>query len=162
MGSARMMGSAKTESRLEGHPVSVDISADQDAVWSVLADGWTYPLWVVGATHMREVDPGWPAVGSRLHHSVGVWPLTFEDKTEVEHAEPGLRLVLRAHAWPAGSARIELLLEPTLHGTRVTIVEGAVTGPGQYVPARLQGILLGPRNLESLQRLRAVVENRGG
>ena len=26
------------------------------AVWAVLADGWLYPVWVVGAARMREVD----------------------------------------------------------------------------------------------------------
>jgi hypothetical protein len=34
-------------------------------VWAVLADEWSYPLWVVGATHMRNVDLEWPAVMSR-------------------------------------------------------------------------------------------------
>jgi hypothetical protein len=28
---------------------------------AVLHDGWTYPVWVVGASRMRGVDPGWPA-----------------------------------------------------------------------------------------------------
>ena len=54
-----------------------------DRVWAVLADGWLYPLWVVGASRMREVDDGWPAVGTRLHHSVGAWPLLIDDDTEV-------------------------------------------------------------------------------
>ena len=47
------------------------INASIDDVWSVLSDGWLYPLWVVGASRMRDVDPDWPAVGSRIHHSVG-------------------------------------------------------------------------------------------
>lgn len=50
------------------------INASTDDVWSVLSDGWLYPLWVVGASRMRDVDEDWPAVGSRIHHSVGVWP----------------------------------------------------------------------------------------
>jgi uncharacterized protein YndB with AHSA1/START domain len=32
------------------------ISAGPEQVWAVLADGWSYPLWVVGASHMREVE----------------------------------------------------------------------------------------------------------
>ena len=32
------------------------VHATPDQVWKVLADGWLYPLWVVGASRMREVD----------------------------------------------------------------------------------------------------------
>ena len=39
------------------------IKATPERVWSVLADGWLYPLFVVGASRMRDVDEGWPAVG---------------------------------------------------------------------------------------------------
>ncbi len=50
-------------------------------VWDVFSDGWLYPLWVVGASRMREVDPGWPAVGAKIHHSVGLWPALLDDAT---------------------------------------------------------------------------------
>ena len=40
------------------------VAATPDQVWRVLADGWLYPLWVVGATRMRDVDEHWPAVGA--------------------------------------------------------------------------------------------------
>ncbi len=43
-------------------------------VFSVLADGWLYSGWVVGASRIRAVDEQWPAVGSKIHHSVGSWP----------------------------------------------------------------------------------------
>ncbi len=39
------------------------INTTPQRVWDVLADGWLYPLWVVGATRMREVDEDWPAIG---------------------------------------------------------------------------------------------------
>ena len=39
------------------------VNTTPDQVWDVLADGWLYPLWVVGATRMRDVDQDWPAVG---------------------------------------------------------------------------------------------------
>ena len=62
----------------------------------MLSDGWLYALWVVGAARMRDVDEGWPAVGTRLHHSVGTWPLLIDDTTEVlevrgEPADPAAR-----------------------------------------------------------------------
>ena len=47
------------------------LAATPDQVWEILSDGWLYPLWVVGASRMREVDDHWPDVGARLHHSVG-------------------------------------------------------------------------------------------
>ena len=80
------------------------LATTPDRVWDVLADGWLYPLWVVGATRMREVDDGWPAPGTRLHHSVGVWPVVINDDTEVLECDPGKRLVLRAKGWPPGEA----------------------------------------------------------
>ena len=40
--------------------VSLNVEAPVDAVWAVLADGWSYAGWVVGASHIRDVDTGWP------------------------------------------------------------------------------------------------------
>ena len=80
------------------------------AVWAVLADGWLYPVWVVGAARMREVDEHWPAVGARLHHSVGIWPLLIDDNTEVLESEPEQLLRLRTRGWPAGEAEVVIRL----------------------------------------------------
>lgn len=141
--------------------VSRVIPADPDRVWAVLADGWAYPLWVVGATHMRSVDPDWPAVGSKLHHSVGIWPLQIEDSTEVLAVEPGRMLELHARAWPAGTARVRLTLDPVPEGTLVTMAERSESGPARLVPWPVESFLLKQRNAESLERLAAVVMNRG-
>ena len=86
------------------------IDATPQQVWDVLADGWLYPLWVVGASRMREVDDGWPAVGTQLHHSVGSWPVLIDDTTEVLEASAGSTLVLRARAWPVGEAEVTIRL----------------------------------------------------
>ena len=139
---------------------SVDVSVGADAVWAVLADGWLYPLWVVGATHMRAVDENWPAVGSQLHHSVGVWPLQLSDTTTVLEVEPGRMLTLQARAWPAGTARVVIRLEPTTQGCRIHMAEEADRGVGWLVPSLVQapGVLL--RNTETLSRLRDVAEHR--
>ena len=40
------------------------VEATPQQVWDVLSDGWLFPLWVVGASRMREVDDHWPEVGS--------------------------------------------------------------------------------------------------
>ena len=67
-----------------------------EQVFAALHDGWTYPVWVVGASRMRDVDAGWPAPGTKLHHSFGMWQLLIDDITEAIEIEPGQRLVLEA------------------------------------------------------------------
>jgi uncharacterized protein YndB with AHSA1/START domain len=142
--------------------VTVDrvVEAEPRRVWEVLADGWLYPLWVVGASRMREVDDGWPGHGARLHHSVGTWPLLIDDTTSVSLCEQGRRLVLRARAWPGGEAEVDIALSPEETGTRITMAEEAVSGPGALIPAPVLDPLIKWRNTESLRRLALVVENR--
>lgn len=136
------------------------IKASPEAVWDVLSDGWLYPLWVVGATRMRDVDPDWPAVGSALHHSVGVWPAVINDNTKVLDADPGKRIRLQAKAWPLGEADVVIELEPADGGTRVRIFEEPTSGPGTLMPAILVDPVLKWRNVETLRRLAYVSEGR--
>ncbi len=136
------------------------IEASPDAVWKVLSDGWLYPTWVVGATRMRDVDASWPAQGSRLHHSAGVWPLIVNDETKVEAVEPGRRLQLRAKGWPLGEADVLIELEPVAGGTRVRINEDAVSGPGRAVPTVVRTPVMKWRNSETLRRLAFLCEGR--
>jgi hypothetical protein len=136
-----------------------EIEAAAEAVWAVLADGWLYPSWVVGASRMRAVDAGWPAVGAKLHHSVGAWPLLINDTTEVTSAEPGRELGLRGRGWPLGEVDIELRLEPLDgHGCAVEMAEEVVSGPGRLMPPPLRSALIGPRNVEALRRLAYLAE----
>ena len=80
--------------------VTTEVSAPSDAVWRVLSDGWSYATWVVGTVKIRDVDSGFPAVGTKLHHAVGAWPLLLEDETEILECEAGRRLVMQARGWP--------------------------------------------------------------
>jgi hypothetical protein len=143
--------------------VTVDrvVEAPAQAVWDVLADGWLYPLWVVGAARMRDVDAGWPAVGTRLHHSVGNWPLLLDDRTEVLECEEGRMLRLKAHGWPAGAAEVVIEVEGNGPHSRVLIREDAVDGPGTLVPKPLRQLGIVPRNREALRRLAFLAEGRG-
>jgi uncharacterized protein YndB with AHSA1/START domain len=141
--------------------VQHETPATPEQVWRVLADGWLYPLWVVGATRIREVENEWPAVGSRLHHSVGVWPLVIDDNTEVLEIAEGRLLKLRARAWPGGEAEVTLHVEESGAGSVVTIEEDLVTGPGRLVPAPVRSVLLQFRNRECLARLALLAERRG-
>ena len=136
------------------------VSATPEQVWEVLADGWLYPLFVVGASRMRDVDASWPAVGAKLHHSVGTWPLLIDDTTEVLEVEEGKRVLLLARGWPAGQAHVDISLQPDGDSTAVTIVEDATAGPGLLVPKPLRDAQLHWRNVEALRRLAFVVEGR--
>ncbi len=131
-----------------------------DRVWEVLADGWLYPLWVVGATRMRDVDAGWPAQGTKLHHSAGVWPLVVSDDTEVLACDPGHSLRLRARGWPMGEAEVLLTLTPSSANTLVEIDEDLVSGPGSLIPPPVRAPMIKFRNVETLRRLAFIAENR--
>lgn len=137
---------------------TIDATAEQ--VWAVLADGWSYPSWVVGASRMRAVTENWPAQGSQLHHSAGIWPLVTNDQTVSLESEPPLRLRLQAKGWPAGEATIELRIERQGDRSVVTMIEDASAGPGALVPKQLRQAVIAPRNKESLRRLAYIVEGR--
>ena len=136
------------------------MKATPDQVWEVLADGWLYPLWVVGASRMREVYDHWPAAGARLHHSVGTWPLLIDDATEVQEVVPGRSLVLHARAWPTGAAGVTIRLTAIGAETDVTIEEEPVAGPARLIPRPLLDPALAWRNVESLRRLAYLAERR--
>ena len=141
--------------------VSLIVEASIDAVWSVLADGWSYAGWVVGASHIRDVDTGWPKPGARIHHSVGPWPLVIQDTTEVVRCEPGRLLELDARLWPVGAARITFTLRPRSESlTEVRMTEQVVRGPSAFLPEFAQDLILVPRNKETLRRLDALARGR--
>src|SRR5918993_227452 len=82
------------------------------AVFDVLRDGESYEKWVVGARKIRAVEPGWPAVGTAIHYTVGYRPLRKDGETKSTAYEPDARLELEAVARPAGTARVDLRAEP--------------------------------------------------
>jgi hypothetical protein len=138
-----------------------ETDAGADAVWRVLADGWLYPSWVVGASRMRDVDDSWPAPGAMLHHSVGGWPLLIDDTTSVVHSEPERELVLRGRIWPLGEADIRLVLDPRADGgCTVVMEEDIASGPSKLLPPPVRSALIAPRNVEALRRLSYLAEGR--
>jgi uncharacterized protein YndB with AHSA1/START domain len=136
------------------------INASPGEVFSVLANGWLYSNWVVGTSHMRAVDRDWPARGSTLYHASGVWPLVLRDESVVEEVTPERSLTLTAKGRWLGQARIALELEPDGDGTRVTMHETPVGGPGKWVHNPATEAMLTRRNVESLARLAAIAERR--
>jgi len=120
-----------------------------------------YPLWVVGASRIRQVDHTWPEPGSKIHHSVGLWPAVINDDTEVTECLPGSVIGLRAKAWPAGEAAVKVRLEPHGAGTRVQMQEDAASGPARLVPKPVLAPVVVMRNRESLRRLAWLSERPG-
>lgn len=137
------------------------IDATPEQVFDVLLDAWTYKDWVVGADEIRAVDPEWPAVGSKFHHTVGVGPAKTDDNTKVIAVDPPRRLVLEARARPAGVAHVEFLVEANDEGgSTITIEEHPIDGPTTAIPDAITDVGLKLRNVETLRRLRNLVEER--
>ena len=113
--------------------VTRDVEAPARAVWDVLADGWSYATWVVGASRVREVEDAWPAEGARIHHSFGLWPLLINDTTKVESSDAPSRLVLTARGWPAGEARVTVRHTAAAPAVDVR-AGGTVVAPGLTNP----------------------------
>ncbi|MFJ8581094.1 SRPBCC family protein [Micromonospora sp. NPDC093277] len=137
------------------------IRTPPERIFAVLADGWSYASWVVGAAHIRAVDDGWPAVGTRVHHRLGPWPLQLEDQTVVREMEPNRLLELEAHAGPFGVARVRLILEPISDTTtRVRMGWRAAAGFARLVPEAVMSVVLRARNAETLHRVDDIATHR--
>jgi hypothetical protein len=135
---------------------------DPAAVFDVLRDGSTYAHWVVGTRAIRVVEPGWPAVGTALHYTIGYGPLRKDDETRSRAYEPDVRLEMEARAWPAGTARIELRAEAVEGGTRVSIDEHPERGPAKLLHNPLADLLIKTRNVETLRRLENQARRKAG
>jgi len=131
-----------------------------EKVFAVLADGWSYASWVVGASRMRDVDHSWPAEGAKLHHSAGAWPLLINDTTSLLVWDPPRELVLQARGWPAGEARVQITVTDESDGCRVAIAEDVVRGPALLVPKPVRHGLMAWRNIETLRRLAYLAERK--
>ena len=130
------------------------------AVWDALADPGSYAYWVVGSKVVRDADEGWPAPGTRFHHTVGVGPLEVSDYTESLDARPPERLRMRAKARPLGMAQITLEMEPRDGGTLVRMTENA-DGPTAVLSLNpLVHLFTKARNAESLMRLEELALRR--
>lgn len=132
------------------------------AVYALLADGSRYAEWVVGAKCIRAVDAGWPAVGTRFHHTIGVGPLSTDDDTEVLAWEDGGEVVLKGRGWPSGAARIAITAEEAPGGCEVVIHEDPIEGPAKTFHNPLLDRLLHVRNIESLRRMERALASRAG
>ena len=124
-----------------------------EAIWEVLEKPSSFGYWVVGSKLIRDVEPDWPATGSKFHHTVGVGPFEVSDHTEAVRSRPPWFLELRAKTRPLGTAKVELELSPQDGGTLVRMSE---TPHGLYAALAFNPLVhvftLG-RNAEALMRL---------
>ncbi len=126
-----------------------------EAVWEVLADPASYGYWVVGSKAIRDAEPGWPAQGSKFHHTVGVGPLKVADHTEAVEVEPPRLLKLRAKGRPAGTATVTMRMipRPQAGGTVVRMTENPDSAFALLTLNPLTHVFTVARNAESLMRL---------
>lgn len=141
--------------------LNVLVDRPPDHVWDVLSDGSSYAEWVMGTKYIRDVDPGWPNLGAKIHFSFGVGPWTLNDVTTVRLVEHGQHLELEANAGPLGSARVSIRLLPWGQERTVVILdEHPLTGAGaRWHSLPMEG-LLRFRNERMLRSLAEVVERR--
>ena len=138
----------------------IHIETPPERVFAVLADWRSYGDWVVGSRFIRGADPGFPAVGTRFHHQVGVGPLHLNDHTKVIEVDQPRKLILKAKARPLGTAVVDLTLEPENGGTRVVMREDPGDTLSAFVFNPLTHLLVRGRNTESLDRLKRLAEER--
>lgn len=138
----------------------LDIRATPDEVFDVLADGWNYAAWVVGAKTIPHVDPGFPAAGSCFQNRVRNGFRGIDGVTEVVTANRPRTLRLRASVGRVAAADISFELEPISGGTSVTMHESPIGDRPFSVIGRRSAPLLRVRNAECLWRLKCVVEER--
>jgi uncharacterized protein YndB with AHSA1/START domain len=140
--------------------VSLEMDATPEEIFAVLSDGYVYDEWVVGSKRIRAVDPDFPAPGSQFHHTIGAGPVDIKDSSKVLEADPPKRLVLSVRFRPAGTATVELTLEPRDNGkTRVVMKETPESGAVRAL-ALVTSLMLLVRNELSLWRLRRLVVSR--
>lgn len=138
------------------------MSCPPESVFTVLADGWLYPSWVVGASRMRDVDAAWPTAGSAIHYSVGVWPVLIDDSTSALEWDPPRHALFKARGWPVGEAHVALDVKARGDKCVVRITEDVTAGLGRFVPLFLRDAAITMRNVETLLRLAFLAEGGAG
>lgn len=138
----------------------IHIDTAPERVFAVLADWRGYGDWVVGSRYMRGADPGFPAAGTRFHHQVGIGPLHLNDHTQVIEVNQPHKLILKAKARPLGTAIVDITIKPEGNGSHVTLREDPGDSLTAFVFNPLTHLLVRGRNVESLQRLKRLCEQR--
>ena len=133
--------------------------ARPEQIWAVLADGWTYAAWVVGACGSAR----WRAAGDAGQPHP---PLGRDVAAAGQRRDRGRGLRARA-ADPAegqgqghGAAIVEIRLHDEGDRTRIEMREDATAGLGKLLPHTVRQALIAPRNTETVTRLALLAERR--
>jgi len=143
---------------------SVVIDHPIDAVFELVCDPRTYPVWLVGAQEIHRVDDNWPEPGASFDHRIGLGPVRIPGSTTVRDHRPPHHFALAAGMGPLGEARVDFSLR-TIDGgaTEVTIAEAPTGGPARlaWLVSRplLFGLLWG-RTQASLHGLAELADER--
>lgn len=148
---------------------TVVIEASRDEVFAAVCDVRRYPAWLVGADHIRSVDPDWPAVGSRFRHVIGAGPVKIRDATVVAELEPPSLLRLRAGMGRLGVAGVCFRVAEAADAedagdgarTELQILEEPTGGPVRLLWRTMRPLvatLLWGRNAASLESFKHLVE----
>jgi uncharacterized protein YndB with AHSA1/START domain len=145
-----------------GARTTLPFRSPPEDVFAVLADGWRYAEWVVGAKRVRAVDDTWPEAGSRFHHEFGLGPAVIKDSSKLLSIDPPRQVVLEVRAFPAGKARVTVTVSPGGGGGSEVLIEEVPTGgPAKAIDSWPLRRLTMLRNVESLKRLRRIADGPG-
>ena len=142
--------------------IHADVQASPQDVYAVLIDPYAYAKWVVGSKRVRSVDPNWPAVGARFHHTVGPPGVDIDDSSKLLELEENRRVVLEVRFRPAGVAvvAIELDSRDDDRRTHITMTEQPKSGPVRRWWSKPLAAATSLRNVISLRRLARLCEQR--
>jgi hypothetical protein len=99
---------------------SIVVESSPDAVWSVISDLDTHTTWRPALREFRQISDGPIEVGTRIRE-VLEWrgrEIVIDDV--VTAFEPSRRLGIRG-GWKAADFEMDLVLEPVVDGTKVTM-----------------------------------------
>ena len=146
---------------MEGDLMAINyrvIRCEPRHVFEVLANGWVYPSWVVGASRMRDVDEGWPQPGTQIHHSVGVWPMLLNDTTSVLEWDPPRHALLKAQGLAHRGGDVGDRRARTRQDEQRADDRRHRFRPARFVPGPVREAATHARNSETLRRLAYLAE----
>ena len=98
--------------------VGQQVPQSPQQIRSVLDDGWSLGLWLLGVAHLHEVDRAWPAPLSEARIDLGFWPWSVPGRiTVLDHRTNPYRLQLRVTSRWLPSRLVEVRLRPAEQGT---------------------------------------------
>jgi hypothetical protein len=84
----------------------------------------------------------------------------INDATSMLEWDPPRHAMLKARAWPIGSAHVSIDVQPRTDGCVVRMTEDVVGGPARLMPTALADLATHLRNRETLRRIAFIAEGR--